>query len=215
MQLVCNSVMTHHDAQETVRENVRQLVEIERAARERDSKQDQIADRITRFSGSMAFVWLHVVLFALWIVGNLGIIPGVRAWDPYPFQLLTMAVSLEAILLSTFVLLSQNRAQETADSRQKLDLHMNLLTEEKSTIILQMLCKISDQLEQDENCKRSVDDEPHAFSKPTDLLEVVHLVQNENEIQIRERHLYGRHRAVGSVVTGDGSGTSADLERRG
>lgn len=183
--------MTHHDAEETVRENVRQLSEIERAARDRDSAQDKAADRVTRFSGSMAFVWIHVALFTFWIVGNLRIVPGLKAWDPYPFELLTMAVSLEAILLSTFVLLSQNRQQEMADSRQKLDLHMNLLTEEKATVILQMLCRISDQLEQRDNCK--LEDSPHAFSHPTNLVEVIRLVQNEDAHEKRRDRIAESH----------------------
>lgn len=188
---------THHDAEETVRENVRQLAEIERAARARDSRQDRAADRVTKFSGSMAFVWLHVALFALWIGGNLRIIPGLKAWDPYPFELLTMAVSLEAILLSTFVLLSQNRQQEIADSQQKLDLHMNLLAEEKATVILQMLAKISDQLEgrngQDRDGKDrgereddDVEDGPHAFTQPTNLVDVVRLVHAENAHEMQK-----------------------------
>ena len=184
--------MTHHDAEETVRENVRQLGAIERAARARDSRQDRVADRITRFSGSMAFVWLHVALFTFWIVANLGYIPGVRKFDPYPFELLTMSVSLEAILLSTFVLLSQNRAQEIADSRQKLDLHMNLLTEEKATILLQMLCRVSDQLDRQAGREADETSEPHAFSRPTDLEEVVRLVLNENEAEREKRRELGR-----------------------
>ncbi len=184
--------MTHHDAEETVRENVRQLEAIEREARRRDSRQDRIADGITRFSGSMAFVWIHVALFAFWILANLGHVPGVRPWDKYPFELLTMSVSLEAILLATFVLLSQNRQQEIADSRQKLDLHMNLLTEEKATILLQMLCKVSDQLDRDRregagDCEAEEEDEPHAFSRPTDLVEIVRLVRSEKAAEHGKR----------------------------
>lgn len=186
--------MTHHDAEETVRENVRQLGAIERAARARDSRQDRVADRITRFSGSMAFVWLHVVLFSFWIAANLGYVPGVRRFDPYPFELLTMAVSLEAILLSTFVLLSQNRAAETADSRQKLDLHMNLLTEEKATILLAMLCHVSDQLDRQAGGEPPESIDPHPFSRPTNLEEVVKLVQNENEAELAKGR-YGREPA--------------------
>jgi uncharacterized membrane protein len=69
----------------------------------RESLQNRIADRITRFAGSMVFVYVHVVWFAVWI--------GLRV-ESYPFGLLTMIVSLEAIFLSTFVMISQNRADE-------------------------------------------------------------------------------------------------------
>ena len=134
----------------------------------------------------MTFVWLHVVVFTFWIVGNLGVIPGIPKWDAYPFELLTMSVSLEAILLSTFVLLSQNRQQAMADQRQKLDLHMNLLTEEKATILLQMMCKLSEQLDKNEKYDLGPEESQNAFSKPTDLLNIVHLVQSENEAEIRK-----------------------------
>lgn len=183
--------MTHQNAEETVRENVRQLGEIERAARDRDSRQDRIADRITRFSGSMAFVWLHVVLFAFWLVANLRLVPGIRPWDPYPFELLTMAVSLEAILLSTFVLLSQNRQQEIADARGKLDLHMNLLTEEKATMLLQMLTRVSAQLDQNAGQTLVQGEDSQGFSRPTNLVHVVSLIQDE-----AERHNRGPRQEV-------------------
>src|SRR6185369_7112028 len=68
------------------------------------------ADWIAEFSGSIAFLMIHVVLFFVWIIMNVGNgVPGIPLFDPFPFGLLTMAVSLEAIILSVFVLLSQNR----------------------------------------------------------------------------------------------------------
>ena len=99
----------------------------ERAAfiQNRDQLQDRVADQITAFSGSMAFVYLHVFWFALWIVGN------VYWWrfDPFPFGLLTLIVSLEAIFLSTFVLLSQNRETARSDMRAEIDFETNVLSE--------------------------------------------------------------------------------------
>jgi len=99
----------------------------ERAAfiQNRDQLQDRVADQITAFSGSMAFVYLHVFWFALWIVGN------VYWWrfDPFPFGLLTLIVSLEAIFLSTFVLLSQNRESARSDMRAEIDFETNVLSE--------------------------------------------------------------------------------------
>jgi uncharacterized membrane protein len=93
--------------------------------RQRRRLQDRIADRITAFSGSMAFVYLHVLWFAVWIVLN------VTRWrfDPFPFGLLTLVVSLEAIFLSTFVMLSQNRESARSDLRAKLDFETNALSE--------------------------------------------------------------------------------------
>ena len=99
----------------------------ERAAfiQNRDQLQDRVADQITASSGSMAFVYLHVFWFALWIVGN------VYWWrfDPFPFGLLTLIVSLEAIFLSTFVLLSQNRESTRSDMRAEIDFETNVLSE--------------------------------------------------------------------------------------
>jgi uncharacterized membrane protein len=99
----------------------------ERAAfvRGRQRLQDRVADQITAFSGSMAFVYIHVAWFAVWCIGNL-------VWwrfDPFPFGLLTLIVSLEAIFLSTFVLLSQNRESARSDERAEIDFETNVLSE--------------------------------------------------------------------------------------
>ena len=74
--------------------------------------QDRVADAITRFAGSMSFVYLHVGWFAVWIVLNAGLVGSAVVFDDFPFGLLTMIVSLEAIFLSTFVMISQNRADQ-------------------------------------------------------------------------------------------------------
>ena len=108
-----------------------------KAMRER-SLQDRIADIITAFSGRMEFAYFHIAWFAIWILLNTGRF-GVRAFDPFPYGLLTMVVSLEAIFLSTFVLISQNRSAEETERRAALDMHIGLLTEHELTRALQML----------------------------------------------------------------------------
>jgi len=100
---------------------------------------DRIADAVAAFSGSMTFVVLHIVIYTFWILINLKYIPFIPAFDPYPFMLLSMVVSLEAIFLSTFVLMKQNRMSKRADSRGHLDLQINLLAEKEMTMVLQML----------------------------------------------------------------------------
>jgi len=80
---------------------------IRKEAERAESVQNQIADSITTFAGSMMFVYIHLLWFAIWIVINKAMSKG---FDPFPFGLLTMIVSLEAIFLSTFVMISQNRA---------------------------------------------------------------------------------------------------------
>jgi uncharacterized membrane protein len=99
---------------------------------------DRIADTITSFSGRMGFVYVHIVWFGLWLLLNTGRV-GVRAFDPFPYGLLTMIVSLEAIFLSTVVLISQNRLSGEIERRADLDLHTGLLTEHELTRVLQML----------------------------------------------------------------------------
>ena len=91
--------------------------------------QDQVADRITSFAGSLNFVYLHTVWFGIWILLNVGLLGAGLAFDKFPFGLLTMIVSLEAIFLSTFVMVSQNRQAERADIRSQLDFETNLRAE--------------------------------------------------------------------------------------
>ena len=96
-------------------------------------------------SGRLSFVYLHIIWFGVWIVLNAGWL-GMKPFDPYPYGLLTTVVSLEAIFLSTFVMISQNRLSEEADRRGELDLHIGLLTEAELTRVLKMLHAIQDKL---------------------------------------------------------------------
>ena len=97
---------------------------------------------MTRFTGSMAFVYIHLVGFGLWIALNLSLIPGVKPWDP-TFVILATEASVEAIFLSTFVLISQNRAAALADKRADLDLQINLLSEHEITRLLTVAIAIA------------------------------------------------------------------------
>lgn len=111
----------------------------------RASLQDRIAQVITRFTGSMAFVYVHLVLVGGWIAANLGLIPGVPVFDP-TFVILATFASVEAIFLSTFVLISQNRASAEADRRAELDLQTNLLSEHEITRLLTLTRAIAEHL---------------------------------------------------------------------
>ena len=107
----------------------------ERVAHERHAfrsmkdAEDRVADRITAFAGSMKFVYIHAVWFALWILVNVGAFGARERFDKFPFGLLTMIVSLEAIFLSTFVMVSQNRQAARSDLRSELDFETNLRSE--------------------------------------------------------------------------------------
>jgi uncharacterized membrane protein len=124
---------------EPAERNVSAVAEIEREALHERSKADRIADAITRFTGSAPFAIFHVLWFAGWAVVNVGMIAGVKPFDPFPFSFLTLLVSLEAIFLSMFVLMSQNRMSRQADKRAHLDLQIDLLAEQELTTILRML----------------------------------------------------------------------------
>jgi len=91
--------------------------------------QDRVADQITSFAGSLNFVYLHSVWFGVWVLINVGLIGASAEFDKFPFGLLTMIVSLEAIFLSTFVMVSQNRQAARADVRAELDFETNLRSE--------------------------------------------------------------------------------------
>ncbi|MEV6297691.1 DUF1003 domain-containing protein [Streptomyces sp. NPDC051896] len=91
--------------------------------------EDKIADAITAFAGTMLFVYLHALWFTVWIVFNEGAFGQEAVWDPFPFGLLTMIVSLEAIFLSTFVMVSQNRQAAREDVRADLDFETNVRSE--------------------------------------------------------------------------------------
>ena len=128
-----------------IEQNIDAILELRTRALEARSLEERISDGITDFSGRMVFLYVHAIWFAVWIAVNLGIF-GLRPFDPYPFGLLTMIVSLEAIFLATFVLISQNRTSAEADHRADLALQINLLTEHEITRVLKMLDAIQDRL---------------------------------------------------------------------
>jgi uncharacterized membrane protein len=128
-----------------IEQNIRTIYDLRQRALECRTSEERVADGITNFSGRMSFLYIHAVWFAIWIATNLGLF-GLKAFDPFPFGLLTMIVSLEAIFLATFVLISQNRTSAEADHRADLALQINLLTEHEITRVLKMLDAIQDKL---------------------------------------------------------------------
>ncbi|HEV2544730.1 MAG TPA: DUF1003 domain-containing protein [Methylobacterium sp.] len=125
--------------------NIRALQERRNAAEREASLQDRVAETITRFTGSMAFVALHVVLFGFWTLVNTGLLPILPKWDE-SFVILGTSASVEAIFLSTFVLISQNRMAAAADKRADLDLHIGLLAEHEVTKLVAMVSAITDRM---------------------------------------------------------------------
>ena len=132
-----------------VEENVEAIKSWDRALLLRRSWTERISDRITNTAASGKSMVAHAVWFAAWIAVNTRLIPGLKPFDPFPFQLLTMIVSLEAIFLALFVLASQNRLGKQADLRANLDLQIDLLVEREMTAVLQLLKDISAHLDVD------------------------------------------------------------------
>jgi uncharacterized membrane protein len=127
--------------EDVTRQNVQAMRQLEEVAMARRTGADRVASAIARFCGHMTFVWLHVAFFAGWIAYNS--LPWFDAFDPYPFTFLTLVVSLEAIFLSTFILISQNYDMRISERRNQLDLQINLLAEQENTKMLQILERIA------------------------------------------------------------------------
>lgn len=120
-----------------VERNIAALLNRRKEEESRESREERIADGVTRFTGSMFFVYLHLILFGGWIVWNLGWL-GLKAFDP-SFVVLAMFASVEAIFLSTFVLISQNRMNIQADKRAELNLQVSLLAEHEITKLITLV----------------------------------------------------------------------------
>lgn len=105
--------------------------------------EDKLADKITSFAGTMSFVYIHSVWFGLWVAINLGLLGAGLAFDTFPFGLLTLIVSLEAIFLSTFVMISQNRQANAAEVRSELDYQTDVKAEKEVDVIMKTLQRIA------------------------------------------------------------------------
>lgn len=126
---------------DVTRDNVRAMRRLEELAIAKRSLADRVAEFVARFCGSITFVWIHAVLFGSWILWN--VLPGLPRFDPYPFTFLTLCVSLEAIFLASFILISQNYEMRITERRSQLDLQINLLAEQENTKMLQLLDRMA------------------------------------------------------------------------
>jgi uncharacterized membrane protein len=125
-----------------VERNIAALIKRRKQAEREKRWRDRLADQITGFTGSMPFVYVHLVIFGLWIIINLGWVPQLPRFDP-TFVVLAMVASVEAIFLSTFVLITQNRMRAEADKRADLDLQISLLAEHEITRVMQLVAAIA------------------------------------------------------------------------
>ncbi|HUS26137.1 MAG TPA: DUF1003 domain-containing protein [Nevskiaceae bacterium] len=105
--------------------------------------EDHLADAITSFAGTMRFVYLHIFWFGVWIAANLGLFGAATVFDDFPFGLLTLIVSLEAIFLSTFVMISQNRQARASEIRSELDYQTDIKAEKEIDVIMKTLERVA------------------------------------------------------------------------
>lgn len=174
---------------EIIRKNISAISDMQRRDVAARKPQERISDSITRFSGSTLFVFLHVAWFGVWILLNIGLvhIPRVSEFDPFPFGLLTMIVSLEAIFLSTFVLISQNRMSALSEKRAELDLQVNMLAEQKAAKTLELLEHIAQQLNTVyEHFNYKTDPELEALKVSPEPHEVLKVMEDAVEEQSKE-----------------------------
>jgi uncharacterized membrane protein len=122
------------------------IVKQEEEALERRSTSERLADAVGSFAGSLLFVVLHLVLLMAWLLVNSGKVSRIRPFDPYPFQLLGVIVAVEAVILSSFILMRQNRMMRRGERRDHLNLQVDLLAEKEITKVLQMVHAICGQM---------------------------------------------------------------------
>jgi len=154
--------------------NIRALLQQRQEQQGSRSRQERIADAVTRFAGSMRFVYIHLVVFGTWILVNVGWLPLAPRFDP-SLVILAMVASVEAIFLSTFVLISQNRMSAIADRRADLDLQVSLLAEHEITRLITLVTAMAERMGIDE-------------AQDPELSELSRDVEPEKVMQTMEAH---------------------------
>jgi uncharacterized membrane protein len=156
----------NNDATHPTQLNIEAIARLEHEALLRRTPTERASDAITKFIGSTAFLLLQVLLVLTWSAINLGLIRAVKPFDPFPFGILALVISSESVVLTIFVLISQNRMARQAEKRSHLDLQVGMLAEQELTAVLQMQHKICQRLGIDiESAKQEL----KRFSDATDV----------------------------------------------
>lgn len=175
-----NKTLSDQIAKNPTQFNIAAIAKLEEEALDRRTHTERQSDAVVRFIGSPKFLLLHVILVAGWIATNLSLIPGVNAFDPFPFGILALFVSSESVFLTIFVLISQNRMSRQAERRAHLDLQVGMLAEQELTMVLQMLQKLCQHAGVD---VKSATQQVQGFSETTD----VHKLATELEEKLPEQ----------------------------
>jgi uncharacterized membrane protein len=136
-----------------------------------------LADTLTSYFGSINFIILNILFFVVWIGLNMGIIPSLVPFDPYPFTLLTTFVSLEAIFLAIIVLISQNRSEQISDLRQEVDFQINMQAEQEITKLIEMVNEMHQHL----GLSKKNDSELKQMMKKIDAEQLEEEIKEEEE----------------------------------
>ncbi|RYD75433.1 MAG: DUF1003 domain-containing protein [Verrucomicrobiaceae bacterium] len=130
---------------QVVERNIHALLERRQKEEQKQTRQEWIAGIIARFTGSMTFVYIHGLIYGSWILINSGVVTWVPKFDP-SFVILAMVASVEAIFLSTFILITQNRMNVLADRRADLNLQISLLAEHEVTQLVELVSAMAKQM---------------------------------------------------------------------
>ena len=161
-----------------VERNIDALLKRHKREEAQKTFEERLADGVTRFTGSMLFVYIHLVLFGVWIFWNVGLL-GLKPFDP-SFVILAMFASVEAIFLSTFVLISQNRMNLQADKRADLDLQVSLLSEHEVTRLITLVAAIAKKMDITDAYDPEID-ELATDVHPEKVLDTIEKRQQESE----------------------------------
>lgn len=157
--------------------NIRELIKLRQQEEKAKTTDEHIADKITGFTGSMSFVYIHIIAFGSWIIYNSGLI-GLKAIDPN-FTGLMILASVESIFLSAFILIRQNRMNALADRRANLDLQVSLLAEHEITQLITLVKAIGHKLKIEEADDPEID-ELTIHVKPEQVLDTIERHKQES-----------------------------------
>lgn len=158
--------------------NIDAIAKLEHDARNRRTTTERVSEAITKVVGNVGFLLAQLILISGWSLLNLHIIPGLKAFDPFPFGV-ALVVSSESVFLTIFVLISQSRMSRQSDRRSHLDLQVGMLSEQELTTILQMLQKLCQHMGVNVDSSRQ---EVQSFSKTTN----VHTLASQLEDKLPE-----------------------------
>jgi uncharacterized membrane protein len=172
--------LPHRAAANPTQYNIDAIAKMEHDALGRRTLTERVSDVITKLVGNMGFLLAHLILISGWCLLNLRVVPGLKAFDPFPFGVLALVVSSESVFLTIFVLISQSRMARQSERRSHLDLQVGMLSEQELTTVLQMLRKLCLHLGVNVD---SSEREVQSFSKTTD----VHKLASELEDKLPEK----------------------------